>query len=223
MKTEIISITTLVSLYWNPCVAQGKSPFYGIQDGHIQTRVEKDKHDYSTNSDSITSDELSTVSTEQNLSLEQLEEKIRQYEQRLEHRKANRKSEEPVYSFYSGEEQELSIPNLIKVMKEVGLSNQLFVLAQAVLETGNFSSRVCKEDHNLFGLTNPRTHTYYKFARWEDSVIGYQKFIQYRYKGGNYLAFLKRIGYAEAPNYTNAVAKLARQLYKQLCTEGMLY
>jgi len=222
MKAEIISITTLVFLCWNPCVAQGKAPFYGIQDEHIQTKVEKDKHDYSTNSDSITSDELSTVSTEQILSLEQLEEKIRQYEQRLEHRKANRKSEEPVYSFYSGEEQELSIPNLIKVMKEVGLSNQLFVLAQAVLETGNFSSRVCNEDHNLFGLTNPRTHTYYKFARWEDSVIGYQKFIQYRYKGGNYLAFLKHIGYAEAPNYTNAVAKLARQLYKQLCSEGML-
>lgn len=222
MKAEIISITTLVFLCWNPCVAKGKAPFYSIQDGHIQTRVENEKHDYSTDSDSTASNEFLTADTERTQSIQQLEEKIRQYEQRLEHRKANTKAEETIYSFYTGEEQELSIPNLIKVMKEIGLSNQLFVLAQAVLETGNFRSRVCKEDHNLFGLTNPRTHSYYKFARWEDSVVGYKKFIQYRYKGGNYLAFLKHIGYAEAPNYTNAVAKLARQLYKQLCSEGML-
>ena len=110
----------------------------------------------------------------------------------------------------------------MEVMEEVGLSNQLFVLAQAVVETGHFKSHVCQEYHNLFGLRNPRTHSYYRFARWEDSVIGYQKFVQYKYKGGNYLSFLKHIGYAEAPNYVHTVAKVARQLFEQLQAEGRL-
>ena len=113
----------------------------------------------------------------------------------------------------------MTLANLIDVIEEVGLSNQLFVLAQAVLETGHFSSPVCKNYHNLFGLYDSKHKDYYRFARWEDSVVGYQKFIQYRYNGGNYLQFLKRIGYAEDPRYTTTVAKIATQLYKRLFTQ----
>ena len=111
---------------------------------------------------------------------------------------------------------------MMEVVEEVGLSNQLFVLAQAVVETGHFRSRVCKEDNNLFGLRNPRTGSYYRFDSWESSVVAYQKFVQYKYKGGNYLAFLRRIGYAESPHYTHEVAKVAKQLYEQLSAEGKL-
>lgn len=102
------------------------------------------------------------------------------------------------------------------VAREVGLSNKLFVLAQALLETGNFSSRVCKEYNNLFGLYDSKHREYYRFSRWEDSVVGYRRMIQYRYKGGNYLHFLKRIGYAEAPRYIPKVAQLAKNLCHKL-------
>ena len=121
-----------------------------------------------------------------------------------------------ILSYYDGTSKELTLSNLLEVMKEVGLSNRLIVLAQAVLETGNFSSKVCKQYNNLFGLYDSRHHDYYRFEKWEDSVVAYQKFIQYRYKGGNYFQFLKRIGYAEDRQYISKVAKIAKQLYNRL-------
>lgn len=117
---------------------------------------------------------------------------------------------------------ELNIYNLMIVMNEVGVSHQLFVLAQAVVETGHFKSRLCRENNNLFGLRNPRTHRFYHYKTWEDSVVAYKNLVQYKYKGGNYLVFLREIGYAEEPHYINTVAKVARQLYEQLKTEGVL-
>ena len=58
--------------------------------------------------------------------------------------------------------------NLLEVIREVGLTNALIVLAQALLETGYFSSRVCKEYNNLFGLYDSKNREYFRFARWED-------------------------------------------------------
>ena len=113
------------------------------------------------------------------------------------------------------ESKELNFENLVSVLGEVGISNKLFVLAQALLETGNFKSNACKQKHNLFGLYNSKRREYYRFARWEDSVVAYKNMIQYRYKGGNYLHFLRRIGYAEDPRYITKVAQVARNIYKQ--------
>ena len=121
-----------------------------------------------------------------------------------------------VHSYYKWKPRDLTLNNLADVLAEVGLSNKLFVLAQALLETGYFSSRVCKEYNNLFGLYDSKNRDYYRFARWEDSVVGYRRMIQYRYKGGNYLHFLKRIGYAEDPRYITKVAKMARSLYSNV-------
>ncbi len=124
-----------------------------------------------------------------------------------------------VLSYAEWAPRELNLESLKDVLGEVGLSNKLFVLAQAVLETGNFSSHVCKEYNNLFGLYDSKRRDYYRFASWEDSVVGYKRMIQYRYRGGNYLHFLKRIGYAEAPRYISKVAQIARKLYKNLFAE----
>ena len=174
--------------------------------------------------DSMTVDSAQVMNTDySDLSIEQLEELIILYENYLHKKRESstliRHNNQQVLSYYTGDSQELTLANLIDVIEEVGLSNQLFVLAQAVLETGHFTSPVCKNYHNLFGLYDSKHKDYYRFARWEDSVIGYQKFIQYRYKGGNYLQFLKRIGYAEDPRYTTTVAKIATQLYKRLFTQ----
>ena len=73
------------------------------------------------------------------------------------------------------------------------------VLAQARLETGNFTSRRCKVDHNLFGIKHGRR--YAKYKRWQDSVADYKERISSRYKGGSYYVFLRKIGYASDPNY----------------------
>lgn len=65
---------------------------------------------------------------------------------------------------------ELTIPNLYKEIIRNGILYPKIVLAQAILETGWFRSSVCRNKHNLFGLTNPRTGKYYEFNHWTESV-----------------------------------------------------
>lgn len=86
------------------------------------------------------------------------------------------------------------------------------VLAQAALETGNFSSRVCLEYNNLFGLRRPSNGEYYRFHRWEDSVRAYRDYVQYKYKGGDYYAFLDRIGYAEDRDYIQKIRQMVNTM-----------
>ena len=80
-----------------------------------------------------------------------------------------------------------------------GLPHGEVVLAQARLETGNFTSQRCKRDKNILGIKHGRRYAVY--ARWQDCVADYKKRISSRYKGGDYYAFLKRIGYAKDPKY----------------------
>lgn len=157
------------------------------------------------------------------LSEAQLESLIQKYEKYLSNKdkRHQQSNDNPlVLKYYDGESHTLCLESLHEVMKEVGVSNQLFVLAQAILETGNFQSRVCKQYNNLFGLYDSRHKDYYRFARWEDSVVGYIKLIQYKYKGGNYLQFLKKVRYAEDPGYIRKVAKIARQLYEEYISKN---
>lgn len=107
---------------------------------------------------------------------------------------------------------ELTIPNLYKEIIRNGILYPKIVLAQAILETGWFRSSVCRNKHNLFGLTNPRTGKYYEFNHWTESVRAYYTKVQYKYKGGNYLFWLDEIGYAEDPDYIIAVENLLKLL-----------
>ncbi|WP_289104763.1 glucosaminidase domain-containing protein [uncultured Bacteroides sp.] len=103
---------------------------------------------------------------------------------------------------------ELTIPNLYKEIIRNGILYPKIVLAQAILETGWFRSSVCRNKHNLFGLTNPHTGKYYEFNHWTESVRAYYTKVQYKYKGGNYLLWLDEIGYAESPNYILEIIKV---------------
>ena len=103
---------------------------------------------------------------------------------------------------------ELTIPNLYKEIIRNGILYPKIVLVQAILETGWFRSSVCRNKHNLFGLTNPRTGKYYEFNHWTESVRAYYTKVQYKYKGGNYLLWLDEIGYAEDPNYIMAIISI---------------
>lgn len=107
---------------------------------------------------------------------------------------------------------ELTIPNLYKEIKRNGILYPKIVLAQAILETGWFRSPLCRHRHNLFGLTNPQTKTYYEFDHWTESVKAYYTKVQYKYKGGNYLLWLRDIGYAEDYNYIRKLIGVLRIL-----------
>lgn len=107
---------------------------------------------------------------------------------------------------------ELTIPSLYEEIKRHGIQYPKIVLAQAILETGWFHSNVCQNKNNLFGLRHPRTGKYFEFDHWTDSVRAYYSKVQYRYKGGNYLLWLKRTGYAEDQEYIRAVIKVLRML-----------
>ena len=115
---------------------------------------------------------------------------------------------------------ELTLPNLLAEIRRNGIRHPKIVLAQAILETGWFRSSVCRNKHNLFGLTNPRTKTYYEFNHWTESVRAYYTKVQYRWTrkhrdtkaDADYLRWLRDIGYAEDPGYIRAIIKVLKQL-----------
>lgn len=106
----------------------------------------------------------------------------------------------------------LTIPNLYQEIIRNGIQHPRIVLAQAILETGWFRSPLCRNRHNLFGLTNPKTGKYYEFNHWTESVSAYYTKVQYKYKGGNYLQWLRDIGYAEDPRYVREVIKVLKTI-----------
>ena len=113
----------------------------------------------------------------------------------------------------------LTIPNLYQEIIRNGIKHPKIVLAQAILETGWFRSPLCRNRHNLFGLTNPKTGKYYEFNHWTESVRAYYTKVQYRYSQKNrinssdvdYLKWLRDIGYAEDPRYIQAVVQVMKQ------------
>lgn len=111
---------------------------------------------------------------------------------------------------------DLTIDNLILEIQRAGLKHPKVVLAQAILETGWFKSRVCHTHNNLFGLRQPWDGEYFRFDRWQDSVRAYGTKVQYKYKGGPYLKWLDELGYAEDPQYTAKLAVLLTGPLKDL-------
>ncbi|MGI6243212.1 MAG: glucosaminidase domain-containing protein [Prevotella sp.] len=106
---------------------------------------------------------------------------------------------------------EMTIPNLYAEIIRNGIRHPKIVLAQAILETGWFTSPICRNMHNQFGLTNPRTVKYFEFGHWTESVRAYYTKVQYRYKDGNYLLWLKEISYTEDPRYVRSLSRILNQ------------
>lgn len=99
---------------------------------------------------------------------------------------------------------------LMEALQYYNVKHPKIVYAQAVLETGNFNSRLCKENNNLFGLYDSKNKKYYSYNHWSESVVSYCDYIQSKYKPpNNYYKFLKEIGYAEDPQYINKVKAIA--------------
>lgn len=146
------------------------------------------------------------------LSISQLQDYIERLEKIKQKRERKGSNSDRILAFYQGVDHELSPVNIWRVCDEVGVTHKNYVIAQSILETGRYTSRICKEYHNIFGLYDSVNKDYYHFKRWEDSVVAYKKFIQYKYKSGNYLDFLKKIGYAEDRTYEAKLVKIMKSL-----------
>lgn len=92
--------------------------------------------------------------------------------------------EETAYS-ETGDSEEFSAEALLAYMKKLKIKYPETVLSQAILETGNFTSDIFKENHNLFGMkvagSRPtsaigthRNHAQYR--NWKESVMDYALF-----------------------------------------------
>ena len=106
----------------------------------------------------------------------------------------------------------LNDKSLLQEIQAKGIVHPKIVLAQAKLETGNYTSKVCLTHNNLFGLRKP-DGSYYKFNHWTESVIAYRDFVQYKYRPPNdYYQFLADIGYAEDKAYIEKVKEIVNQV-----------
>ena len=114
-----------------------------------------------------------------------------------------------------------SLPSFMNKTPQEGLKEALkyynvkypeIVYAQAIHETGNFTSNLCINNNNLFGLYNSNKGAYYKFNHWHESVLAYVNLVQYKHKEGeDYYKFLTRIKYAEDPQYNNRIKSLVQK------------
>lgn len=95
------------------------------------------------------------------------------------------------------------------------------VYAQSIHETGNFRSKLCIRNNNLFGLYNSRTKQYYKFNHWTESVEMYKNKIQNRLKKDeDYYVFLNRICYASDSNYISTIKRIVINESKNSKSKG---
>ncbi len=110
---------------------------------------------------------------------------------------------------------EFSEDKLVAKLKELNVKFPYIVLAQSKLETGNFTSKIFRENNNLFGMREAKqrittaqgtenNHAYYH--SWQESILDYA-FYQCRYLSNisseeQYFNYLKQ-SYAEDPNYVN--------------------
>lgn len=107
------------------------------------------------------------------------------------------------------------IPPLCKesVLKELirqEIPHINIVLAQSMLETGNYTSGLSKTHHNIFGLR--KGNKYRRYNNYIECIADYKRLISSKYEGGDYYAFLTRLGYAEDPNYVNVLKGIVRKI-----------
>ena len=204
--------TILISLLLILLPVSVSAQFYTITRDSELLPTERQKEAYKHVEKDVIKREKSKIMTKDTLIVRPDNQKKLDGNSRNSDRKASLKREQQknVDDIIKAENQlpALTIPNLYKEIIRNGILYPKIVLAQAILETGWFRSSVCRNKHNLFGLTNPRTGKYYEFNHWTESVRAYYTKVQYKYKGGNYLLWLDEIGYAESPNYILEIIKV---------------
>lgn len=116
---------------------------------------------------------------------------------------------------------EINRYKVYSVIKSLEIQFPEIVLAQAILESGNFKSKIAKNGHNIFGMKMPKKRKtiasgvykgYAKYCCWEESVYDYklwQKSKKFRSKN-EYLKYLAKV-YCKTPNYISKLKKIIKQ------------
>ena len=118
------------------------------------------------------------------------------------------------------EKNEFSSEKLKNALISLNIRFPHIVYAQAKLETGNFSSKIFKENNNLFGMreanvrptTNKGTENHHAyFDSWYDSVLDYAMYSSaYLHDIKTEDEYFQYLGqnYAEDPNYIQVLQKV---------------
>ena len=94
----------------------------------------------------------------------------------------------------------LTLVNFYNELLAQGIESPEIVLRQGILETMWFKCTNCSlKYNNLFGFIYKKK--YMRFSNWVKCVEYYKKWQVQNYKGGDYYAFLKKIGFATSENY----------------------
>lgn len=112
--------------------------------------------------------------------------------------------------------------SLVNYIKELNIKFPHIVLAQAQIETGNFTSNIFKENHNLFGMREAKQRAttskgtkrgHAHFDTWKNSVLDYALF-QCRFTSklseSEYYNYLGE-NYAEDSTYVLKIKKQANK------------
>ena len=100
----------------------------------------------------------------------------------------------------------LNAKNVLKELKKQKIPHAKIVLAQSKLETGDYTSKLCKTHNNIFGLK--KGDKYRKYDNYVACISDYKKRISSKYKGGSYYRFLENLRYAEDPEYTQKLKNM---------------
>lgn len=113
--------------------------------------------------------------------------------------------------------EQLEFEDSVRVyINELNIAHPDIVLRQARIESGNFTSTIFKENHNMFGMrvATQRPHLsigenkgYAVYESWKHSIIDYALLQSWSYKKLNREEYLGRLGntYAEDPLYIQKV------------------
>lgn len=105
--------------------------------------------------------------------------------------------------------------DIYKYLNQIGIKNAEIVMSQCLVETGHLTSKIFKENNNLFGMKEAKQrrttaigtkngHALYK--HWHDSVRDYWYYQRAYYNGvEDYYSFLTRMGYAANKKYIDTV------------------
>lgn len=114
---------------------------------------------------------------------------------------------------------------VLRLMSDLGVQHKHIVLAQMKLESGNYQSKLAKENNNYFGMRHPAQRLtvsvkskngYAHYRNWCYSVLDYalwQRRYAYNLSEDDYLTKLSNV-YAEDKEYCNKLLTIAKNICK---------
>ena len=100
-----------------------------------------------------------------------------------------------------------------EALQYYNIKHPTIVKAQAILETGHFTSDLCIKNNNLFGLYDSKNKRYYSYNHWWESIEAYKKLIQRKYDNSKYYyMLLEDIEYAKDKDYISKLKEIAEKL-----------